>query len=124
MSKEKYNYREAVREDVHAHVKNYLKNKGIRVTKDNYDELYDDLYDEIFISDDVTGNASGSYTCNAWEAEENLCHNFDLLGEALENFGCPPSYIAEEGPEACDVTIRLYVFPEFLTECLEQMKQE
>lgn len=33
---------------------------------------------------DVTGNGSGSYTCDAYEAEENLCHNLDLLKDAAE----------------------------------------
>lgn len=91
----------AVKEDV----LNYINENNIVVTSENRDEVEQDLNDTLFTCDSVTGNASGSYTFNAWTAEEYLCHNWDLLGEALTELGCDMSYI-ERGAEACDVTIR------------------
>lgn len=115
-----YNYFEAVREDV----RQYIEDNEVRVTTSNRDEVYNKLYDDMFISDSVTGNASGSYTCNAWQAEENLCHNLDLLGEALAEFGCEPDYITEKGAEACDVTIRCYLLGQVLGEVLDEIETE
>ena len=50
----------------------------------NRRDFAEKLYDELWIDDSVTGNASGSYTCNAYEAEEYIAHNLDLLAEAMQ----------------------------------------
>lgn len=118
--KTKYNYYQAVREDV----KQYINEHDVKVTTSNRDEVYEKLYDDMFISDSVTGNGSGSYTFNAWRAEENLCHNMDLLGEALAEFGCDPDYMAKNGAEACDVTIRCYLLGQVLGEVLDELEED
>ena len=105
-----YNYYEAMKEDV----KEYLKGTSERD--------FQTLYDEMFIDDSITGNASGSYTFNTWQAEENLCHNLDLLKEALEEFGSNLNYL--ESPEACDVTIRCYLLGQVLQEVLNKLEKE
>jgi hypothetical protein len=115
-----YNYREAVKNDII----DYINDKDVKVTTYNRDKVYEQLYDEMFISDSVTGNASGSYTFNTWKAEENLCHNLDLLGEALSEFGCEPDYMAKNDAEACDVTIRCYLLSEMLNEVLDELETE
>lgn len=56
------------------------------------DELAMFLDEELWTYDSVTGNASGSYFCNAWKAEEAICHNLDLLEEVAEEFGCPKDW--------------------------------
>ena len=104
-----YDYYDAVLNDVR------------EALKETNERDYDTLYDHLWITDSVTGNASGSYTFSAWEAEENLCHNMDLLFEALEQFGCDISYL-EKGAEACDVTIRCYLLGQALSEALEELK--
>lgn len=114
-----YDYREAVKNDII----DYINEHDVKVTSSNRDEVYEQLYDEIFISDSVTGNASGSYTFNTWKAEENLCHNLDLLGEALSEFGSDPAKIMES-PEACDVTIRCYLLSEMLGEVLDELEED
>lgn len=116
---ERYNYRESVREDV----MNYIKEHEVKVTTENRYEMQERLYDDMFISDSVTGNASGSYTFNFWQAEENLCHNMDLLGEALSEFGCDISEL-ERGAEVCDVIIRCYLLSEVLSEVLDEIEEE
>lgn len=116
---ERYDYEEAVKNDI----RDYIKERDIKVTVDNKDEIYEELYDETFVSDSVTGNASGSYTFNAWQAEENLCHNMELLGEALNEFDCDGSYL-EKGAEACDVTIRCYLLSGCLQEVLDELEEE
>lgn len=108
---EKYNYLENLKEDI----KTYIKENDIT----NLDE--DSLYDDMFINDSITGNASGSYYCNAWKAEEALAHNLDLLQEACEMFGSTPEL---NNPEACDVTIRCYLLEQALHEVIEEMEEE
>jgi hypothetical protein len=84
------------------------------------------LNDRLFIEDSVTGNASGSYTFNAWQAEENLCHNLDLLGEAFSEFCVEDSALKEamESAEGCDVTIRCYLLGQAISEVLDELEEE
>lgn len=115
----RYNYYDAVCEDI----RNYIEENESYIKEHEFtseDTLSEYLYDEMFVADSVTGNGSGSYTFNTYEAEENLCHNLDLLGEALEEFGCSPDYMVKNGAEACDVTIRCYL----LGECLAKVMNE
>lgn len=118
-----YNYYEAVREDV----MEYLADN---IDLDDYcdengeidrEQLENDLNDDLWIDDSVTGNASGSYTFSTWEAEENLCHNLDLLGEALVEFGCGADYLMEHGAEACDVTIRCFLLAGAIADALDEI---
>ena len=115
---EKYDYRQAVMDDI----KQYIEDHDIKVTTSTRDELQDKLYDDLFINDSVTGNASGSYTFNTWQAEENLCHNLDLLKEACNEFGSQCDIL--DSPESCDVTIRCYLLSECLAEVLDELEED
>jgi hypothetical protein len=105
----KYDYLENLKEDI----KNYMEENDIQ-------EVTDSLYDDLFLEDSVTGNASGSYYCNAWKAEEAICHNHELLKEAQECFGYLPTEYISKGAEWADVTIRCYL----LGQALEEVKEE
>lgn len=118
-----YNYLEAVKNDI----MEYLENDAPEIDKDdlfyNRSELEEKLHDELWINDCVTGNASGSYTFNAWKAEENLCHNFDLLEEACDAFGCDFGETFKNGAEHCDVTIRCYLLGFAISEVLDELEE-
>ena len=105
---EKYDYFESMRKDI----REYLKETDERD--------FDTLYDSMFIDDSITGNASGSYTFSTYEAEENICHNLDLLKEACDEFCCS----IPDGAEACDVTIRCYLLGQVLGKVLEELEEE
>ena len=115
----KYDYFESVKADV----LNYIEEHEISVTVENREEVEETLNEKLFTCDSVTGNASGSYTFSTWQAEENLCHNLDLLGEALAEFGCDGSFL-EKGAEACDVTIRCYLLGSAINEVLNEILGE
>ena len=128
---EKYDYLSAVKESVKSWINDHDEWKadyedecGKWLRDDNRDDIEEDLNDRLFIDDSVTGNGSESYTLNTWQAEENLCHNLDLLGEALTEFCCEPNYITEKGAEACDVTIRCYLLGQAISEVLNEMLEE
>lgn len=77
----KYNYYEEVKEDV----KNYINNEIDFSDFDDLEELEQFLNDELWTVDSVTGNASGSYTFNRFQAQEYVLENMDVLAEALED---------------------------------------
>ena len=114
-----YNYLKSIKEDV----KNYLEENYNVETIEEINKIdTNNLYDELFVEDSVTGNASGSYTFSTYQAEENLCHNLDLLKEALESFGSDIDYL--ESPEACDVTIRCYLLGQVIPDVLEELQEK
>lgn len=115
-----YNYFKNVKEDVKEAIKERYEKDEILGDEIDTDNLYDDL----FIDDSVTGNASGSYTFNTYEAEENIAHNMDLLKEALDEFGGEYGEALERGAEFCDVTIRCYMLGQVISEAIEELKEE
>lgn len=114
-----YNYMEAMTEDI----KEYIKNEVTLSDYSDRDELEEHLNDTLWTEDSVTGNASGSYTFNTYKAEEYICHNLDLLAEAITEFGCDTN-VLEKGAEWCDVTIRCYLLGQVIAEVLDDMKEE
>ena len=114
---EKYNYNEALANDI----RNYITENEISAKDyESADEMREALNDDLWVEDSVTGNGSGSYFCNAWKAEEAICHNLDLLGEALAEFCCEGDYLAKNGAEAADVTIRCYLLGQILDEVISE----
>lgn len=116
---EKYDYLSAVESDV----REYIENNVDFHDYSDLDEMKEDLNEKLFVEDSVTGNASGSYTFNAWKAEEYLCHNLDLLAEANEEFG-GSSDILSDGAEMCDVTIRCYLLGQAIENVAPDMWQD
>jgi len=119
---EKYDYYKNVREDIKQRLNEWLDFDRINDYSD-IDEVINAVYDDFFNSDSITGNGSGSYTFNSWAAEENLCHNMDLLKEALNELGGELNdYI--DSAEACDVTIRCYVLGQLVGEVVKEFVEE
>ena len=109
----KYDYMENLKGDI----KDYIEeNKEYLEGKDE-----SELYYIMFLEDSITGIASGSYTFSTWKAEENICHNLDLLKEACEMFGCEAKL---DSAEQCDVTIRCYLLNQALEEVLDDIDWE
>ena len=111
---ERHDYMEQMVRDI----KEYVYENGIDVQEFG---IEDELQDRLFVDDAITGNASGSYTFNSWRAEEYLCHNWELLGEACTEF-CVDSSVVEKGAEYCDVLIRCYLLPQAISAALEDLR--
>ena len=115
-----YNYLESIKDDVLSYI-----DENINFTDfDNLEELEEYLNEVLWTEDSVTGNASGSYYCNAWRAEEAICHNWDLLAEALREFGQDGTDVLEQGAEAMDVTIRCYLLGQAISEAIEEIEED
>lgn len=113
---ERYDYIRNICDDI----RSYINDNNIDINDEDFD--YDRLCDDLFVSDSVTGNASGSYTFDAWRAEENVCHNLGLLQEAFNEFGYDKDSVWSG--EYCDVTIRCYLLPRCLAQVVDELKQE
>lgn len=113
---ERYDYRAEICEDIRA----YIAEAEIEITPENADDWKEALVDTLWAHDSVTGNGSGSYTFNAWRAEEYLCHNWGLMEEAMSEFGVTKL----GGAEAMDVTIRCYLLRSCIDEVVEEMCEE
>lgn len=113
-----YNYKQSEKDDVLEYINNEINFEDF----DTLEELGEHLNDVLFTEDSVTGNASGSYTFSTYKAEENICHNLDLLGEALCEFGSGADYLINNGAEAADVTIRCYLLGECIAAALEEIE--
>ncbi len=82
-----YDYKWAVMNDV----KNYINCEiDLDEWKGNRDGLEEKPNNDLFTEDSVTGNGSGSYTFNSWQAEEYLAHNWELIEECAAEWGDKP----------------------------------
>ncbi len=117
----KYNYYEAVAADVREYINNEINLDDWRGDRDGLEEQ---LNEDLWVDNSVTGNDSGSYTFNTYQAEEYVCHNMDLLGEALDEFGGSAADILKDGAESADVTIRCYVLGSAISEVLDELEEK
>jgi len=113
---ERYNYYEAMENDVMDAMENYKAGEYDR------DELESLMNDELWVDDSVTGNASGSYWFSTWKAEEAIAHNWDLLAEAYSEFGYQEIDLDNFSPETADVTIRCYLLPQIIAQVLDTVE--
>ena len=120
---EKYDYYEAVESDVKDYIEEHYDHEELIENLRNREKFEEELNEDCWVADSVTGNASGSYTFNTWQAEEYICHNMELLGEALGEFCCKQDYL-EKGAEACDVTIRCYLLNQSIHKVLDELCEE
>ena len=117
-----YDYLETMKEDIRQWLEdNDWKDTYKDMTREEPEEK---LNEDLWTEDSVTGNASGSYTFNSYEAEENICHNMDLLQGALDMFGESDVNILNKGAEWCDVTIRCSLLAQAIAEVLDEDFEE
>ena len=119
-----YNYSSAVTEDVKSYIlENYSKEEILEKLEDR-ESWEEHLHDDLWAEDYVTGNGSGSYTFNRFQAGLNLAGNFDELVDAVEEFGGDFEELLRQGEEACDVTLRCYYLDEAISKALDEIEFE
>ena len=116
----KYNYLKAVKADIIDYIDENM-DELMEMQFESREQAVEYLNDELWNCDQVTGSASGSYTFNTWEAEENLCHNLELLREAVLEFGSDENIL--DNAEACDVTIRCYLLSEAIEAVIDNYEE-
>ena len=120
-------YRTEVKEDIKAYYEDneYYINYADFDTPEDFGEW---LNDTLWTEDSVTGNASGSYTFNSYEAREKVLADMETVSEALKEFCVPAEEIGNrflnEDWEYLDVTARCYVLGECIAEFIEEYEEE
>ena len=79
------------------------------------EEAAEYLHDELWAEDSITGNGPNGYASEK-ECEEFLCHNLDLIIEAIDTYGISTSdlraqYTVKKLARYLDCLVRLYVLP-------------
>ena len=120
---ERYDYLEAMKEDIREYLNENYTESELSEALEDCEEFEIVLNDDLWTVDSVTGNASGSYYCNASRAEEALCRNLALLSEAMQEFCCDVDAI-DKGAEWCDVTIRCYLLGAAISEVIAELCEE
>lgn len=118
-----YDYQQAVTDDIVEYLEENLLDDPKSL--DELDSIdVDQLNDDLWIEDSVTGNGSGSYTMNTLEAEQNLVGNYNLLCEALTEFGEVDKAVVDFQPEDADVTIRCYLLSQAIDDAIDYLKEK
>ena len=119
---ERYNYFEAVKADVRDYITEEI---DLSEWIGNREGLEQQLNEDLWVSDRVTGNASGSYYCNTWRAEEALAHNWDEIEETAAELGIEPKISDgyEYGAEWWDVSIRCRYLAGAIAEVLDEIEE-
>lgn len=119
-------YRTEVREAI----EQYLEDNEQFINMADYDtpeDFAEWLNDTLWIEDSITGNASGSYTFNSYEAKENVLADMDTVKEALEEFCVSAEEIGNrflnEDWEYLDVTARCYVLGECIADYISDNEE-
>lgn len=118
-----YNYIEAMKADV----RQYMEDNESYLNYTDREDLAEQLNDLLWTADSVTGNASGSYTFNRWDAEKYVLDNIDLLKDAYEEFGQREQFTEDffsENWERMDVTIRCFLLSQVIADVLEEDYKE
>ena len=97
-----------------------IKDSDIDFTGKNRGEAYEALQDLAFDSD-MTGNRTGSYWCNELKAERALLGNFDLVQDALDEFGMESISSPElVSGEHLDILVREHLLPQIIDDVLDK----
>lgn len=127
---EKYNYYEAMKEDIKNYIAENYTAEELNEKMLDVDDFSEELNDDLWTVDSVTGNGSGSYTFSRATAKDYILSdsdNIDLLREALREFCVDGDTIAKkflsEEWEDFDVTIRCYILGGVINKVLEDLRK-
>lgn len=110
-----YNYKSEMVDELES----ILKDSDIEFDGKNRGEAFEELQDLAF-DRDLTGNRTGSYWCNEIKAERALLGNFDLIQDAVDDFGTEsidsPDLLTGEH---LDILVREHMLPQVIDEVLD-----
>ena len=122
-----YDYLNAVCDDVREYIENEIDAADWTGDRDGLEEK---LNDDLFVDDGVTGNASGSYYCNAYKAKEAFLNDpkaEEYFAECCADFGMDAAEVGKHfirgDYEYFDVTIRCYLLGQAIAEVLDELEE-
>lgn len=122
-----YSYTETMNNDILDYIAENIE-RGDYI--DNREELEELLNDDLFCEDSVTGNASGSYFCNAFKARESFQNDSkaaDYFAEACDCFDIDAAEVGRHFIRAdyewIDCTIRCYLLGGMISAVLDELEE-
>ena len=120
-----YDYRASVEDAVITYMNENITNQIKISVKEYVIAKYDEILEEMELSDDVTGNGSGSFTFSRDIAKEYVLDNLDIVAEMYENGYITNSHVVDTflyGQwESMDVVIRCYLLPIIFSDMVYKM---
>lgn len=111
-----YNYKEEMVDELESMINDSELNFDGKTRGEMYEEMQDLAFDR-----DVTGNRTGSYFCNELKSERALLGNFDLVQDALDDFGMESISSPElVSGEHLDVLVREHLLPQVIDDVLDK----
>ena len=122
-------YKEETRDNIKEYIKENYDKEDLEFVSDRF---IDNLRDSLFLADSVTGNASGSYTFNSYEAEQNvqgIIWDDEFIDALKFAYGEDIGDCMKLGAEGVDVTARCLALDyidlkEVINEVYEEMEEE
>ena len=119
-----YSYKEAVCNDV----REWIEDHKEELQDVDRSDAYDIVCDSCWIDDSVTGNLSGSYTFNRFEARRNFFEDdysedyiSEMIEEGIMSADTLGKKIAESDWEYIDVSIRCWLLSDAVSEVLDDV---
>ena len=120
-----YDYKTSLIHDI----KNFMEDtNSFNINEyESLDELADYLNDRLWSEDSVTGNASGSYTNNCYDAKQHVLDNMNLAVEMAREFDCKDRFmdwLFDNDYESIDVSIRCYLLRSAIDEVMDDLEDD
>ena len=122
-----YDYMNAVCDDVREYIENEIDAADWTSDREGLEEK---LNDDLFVDDSVTGNASGSYFCNAYRAKQAFLSDpkaEEYFAECCADFGMDAAEVGKHfirgDYEYFDVTIRCYLLGQAVSKVLDELEE-
>jgi len=122
-----YDYKEVVRNDV----EEWMTENHDTWADEDRSSAYEIIYDGCWADDSVTGNGSGSYTMNRYDARRNFMDDWEadeyiaqMLEDGFIDAETLGRKIAESNWEWVDVNIRCWLLSDAVNHVLEKCYPE
>lgn len=122
-----YNYEEAMKSDILDYIAENIDRADYINDRDGLEEQ---LNDDLWTADSVTGNASGSYFCNAYRAKEAFLNDpksEEYFSECCADFGITAEEVGKHFIRAdyewIDCTIRCYLLGGMISAVLDELEE-
>lgn len=123
-----YKYEGNMMLDIREYINENYTKEEIKTHLEDKDDFFNILFDDLWVCDSVTGNASGSYTFNRYNAKWYVEDNMELLNQAIEHFCIDAKTVCEkfleENWEYFDVTIRCYLLCPMLSNVIDKLEED
>lgn len=122
-------YKNETRDNIKEYLRENYDKEDLEFVSDNF---VDNLRDTLFIEDSITGNASGSYTFNSYQAEQNvqgIIWDDEFIDALKFSYGEDIGDCMKLGAEGVDVSARCLALDyidlkEVIDEVYEEMEDE